>query len=149
MQQNNAIVGLQDRSSAPHQPASLISLSENLKLLHTPLSPFSIHKKEEDWLWVSETPSKGINSFRERVAVLKLMGQSSASIIPACLQNVPKASLVSKKSLPQWLYHSLRAARGHHLKSFLDEIWNQPCPHPHPYTEGRERRKRQMGRRDG
>lgn len=50
MQQVNAVAGLQDRSSAPHQPASLISLSENLKLLHTPLSPFSIHKKEADWL---------------------------------------------------------------------------------------------------
>ncbi|KAM7238488.1 hypothetical protein CapIbe_010008 [Capra ibex] len=50
MQQVNAIAGLQDRSSVPHQSASLTSLSENLKLLLTPLSPFSIHKKEEDWL---------------------------------------------------------------------------------------------------
>ena len=97
MQQDNAIAGLQDRSSAPHQLASLISLSENLKLLHTPLSPFSIHKK--GGLAMNEWNSKQRDQLfqRKSVAVLKLMGQSSASIIPACLQNVPKAVLYQRK----------------------------------------------------
>lgn len=146
MQQDNAIAGLQDRSSAPHQLASLISLSENLKLLHTPLSPFSIHKK--GGLAMNEWNSKQRDQLfqRKSVAVLKLMGQSSASIIPACLQNVPKAVLYQRKVY----LNGFTTASEQHGDTTSRASWvkseTSPAPTPtHTQRAGREERGRWVG----